>query len=174
MGAVACHIHGGYADHLLANGRIEELRPTVELARELGLNVGVAGHNPATLRWVDENLDVDYYMASYYNPIPRKTDAEHRAGTNEVYREEDRQAMVETIATLLRPAIHYKVLAAGRNEPAEAFAFVAQHLRKGDAVCVGVYPGDKPDMVAEDVGLFEQALAGEAGRTTVAARRRGR
>ncbi len=82
---------------------------------------------------------------------------------NEVYREEDRQAMVETIATLSRPAIHYKVLAAGRNEPAEAFAFVAQHLREGDAVCVGVYPGDKPDMVAEDVGLFEQALEGDGG-----------
>jgi len=162
VGAVACHIHGGYADHLFANGRIEELRPTVALARDLGLNIGVAGHNPATLRWVDENLDVDYYMASYYNPIPRKKDAEHRAGTDERYRDEDRRAMVETIATLSKPAIHYKVLAAGRNDPAEAFAFVARHLREGDAVCVGVYPAQKPGMVAEDVRLFEEALNGKA------------
>ncbi len=162
LGAVACHIHGGYSDHLFANGRIEELRPTVALARELGINIGVAGHNPDTLRWVDENLDVDYYMASYYNPIPRKKDAEHRAGTDERYRDEDRLAMVETIATLSKPAIHYKVLAAGRNGPAEAFAFVAKHLREGDAVCVGVYPGDKADMVAEDVRLFREAVNGEA------------
>jgi hypothetical protein len=158
MGAIACHIHGGYTDHLMANGRIEELRPTVAIARDLGLTVGVAAHNPASLRWVDENLDVDVYMCSYFNPISRKTAAEHRAGTEELYRDEDRQAMVETIQSLSRPAVHYKVLGAGRKDPAEAFAFVAEHLRPGDAVCVGVYAGDKPDMVAEDVRLFEQAV----------------
>jgi hypothetical protein len=158
LGAVACHIHGGYADHLMLNGRIEELRPTVALARELGMTIGVAGHNPATIRWVEENLDVDYYMCCYYNTISRRASAEHRAGTNELYRDEDRQAMVDTIHTLSRPAIHYKVLAAGRRDPAEAFAYVAKNLRPGDAVCVGVYPGDKPDMLTEDVRLFEEAL----------------
>jgi hypothetical protein len=159
LGAVACHIHGGYADHLFANGRIEELRPSVALARELGMTIGVAGHNPDTLRWVDENLDVDFYMCSYYNPIPRKSDAQHRAGTDERYRAEDREAMVATIQTLSRPAVHYKVLGAGRNDPAQALAFVAKHMRAGDAVCVGVYTGDKADMIAEDVRLFERAMA---------------
>jgi len=159
VGAVACHIHGGYADHLMANGRIEELRPSIALARDLGLNIGIAGHNPATVRWADENLDVDYYMCSYYNPIAREKSAEHRAGTDERYREQDRQAMTETIRTLSRPAIHYKVLGAGRNNPAEALAYVAKNLRGGDAVCVGVYTADKPDMLAEDVRLFEGAMA---------------
>ena len=73
------------------------------------------------------------------------------------------EAMVELIATLSKPAIHYKVLAAGRNDPKEAFAFVAQHLRPQDAVCVGVYPKDNPDMVAEDVRLMEEALAAVPG-----------
>jgi hypothetical protein len=63
------------------------------------------------------------------------------------------------IKDLSRPVVHYKVLAAGRNDPAEAFAFVAHHLRPTDAVCVGVYPGKKPGMIAEDVRLFEQAVA---------------
>ena len=169
LGAAGCHIHGGYSDNLFANGRIEELRPSVALARDLGLTIGVAGHNPATLRWADENLDVDFYMTCYYNPIPRDKSAEHRAGTNELYREEDRRAMLATIPTLSRPAIHYKVLAAGRNDPAEAFSLVARNLRAGDAVCVGVFTADKSDMVAEDVRLFEQAMAAERKLSVVPA-----
>jgi len=37
-------------------------------------------------------------------------------------------------------------------------------MRDTDAVCVGVYPEVKRDMVAEDVKLFEQALAAARGR----------
>ena len=163
LGAVGCHIHGGYSDNLFANGRIEELRPSVAVARDLGLTIGVAGHNPATLRWADENLDVDFYMCSYYNPIERTKSPEHRPGTDERYRQVDRQAMLQTIPTLHRPAIHYKVLGAGRNDPAEALGLVARNLRANDAVCVGVYTGDKQDMIAEDVRLLEQAMS--AART---------
>ena len=159
FGARACHLHGGYADHLLANGRIEELIPAVEHARELDLPVGLAGHNPDTFRWAEDNLDVDFYMCSYYNPIPRKSAAEHRSGTREAYSDEDRRAMTELIPGLSRPVIHYKVMAAGRNDPAEAFEEVARNLRPGDACCVGVFTRDKPDMLREDVELFERALA---------------
>jgi len=158
-GAPACHIHGGYADHLVANGRADELIPTVEFARERGLVVGLAGHMTDTFRWAEEHLDVDFYMCAYYNPIPRKRVAEHRAGTREAYLEEDRRAMTELIRGLSRPVIHYKVMAAGRNDPAEAIRYVARSLRPGDACCVGVFTRDKPDMLREDVELFERALA---------------
>jgi len=67
--------------------------------------------------------------------------------------------MAELIQTLSKPAIHYKVLAAGRNDPAEAFKYVARKMRPVDAVCVGIYTADKPDMLAEDVELLERALA---------------
>jgi hypothetical protein len=166
MGAPACHIHGGYADHLLENGRLEDLIPAVQHARKLGLIVGLAGHNTATLRWAEEHLDVDYYMCSYYNPIPRKDQAQHRSGTDEAYEEEDRRAMIELIQGLSRPAIHYKVMAAGRNAPAEALARVAEALRPGDAVCVGVYPAARPGMLKEDADLFQRSLAraGKAAR----------
>lgn len=157
-GAPACHIHGGYADHLTANGQLKKLIPTVQYARDLGLVVGLAGHDPSTLRWAEEHLEVDYYMCSYYHPIARKEDAQHRAGTDERYREEDRRAMTCLISQLAKPAIHYKVMAAGRNQPAEALSYVARHLRPTDAVCVGVYTRQKPDMLREDVHLLEQAL----------------
>ena len=63
------------------------------------------------------------------------------------------------IRELRAPAIHYKIFAAGRTDPKEAFDFVARHLRPQDAVCIGVFTKDKPDMLAEDVRLFEEALS---------------
>jgi hypothetical protein len=114
-------------------------------------------------RWAEENLDIDYYMCSYYNAAHRDTNAEHVSGMPEWFLEEDRQAMTALIKGLSRPVVHYKVLAAGRNDPADAFAFVARHLRPTDAVCVGVYPGKNAGMIAEDVRLLEEAMARSAG-----------
>ena len=67
--------------------------------------------------------------------------------------------MTATIRELPRPVIHYKVMAAGRNQPGEALAFAAQAMRPTDAVCVGVFPKDQPDMLAQDVRLFGQSWA---------------
>jgi len=158
-GAPACHIHGGDADHLFANDRCEDLIPIVEHARRIGLTIGLAGHNPETIRWAEQNLDVDYYMCAYYRSIDRTQSAEHRPGTHEKFLDANRQAMTELIRTLSKPAIHYKVLAAGRKDPAEALEYVARNMRPGDAVCVGIHAKDKPDMLAEDVALLERALA---------------
>lgn len=157
-GAAACHIHGGVMDNLFAHGRLAEIPPVIEMIRANGMLAGVAAHNPAVITWAAEHLDVDYFLCSYYNPIPRDKNPEHVAGTDEYYGQEDRAAMVEVIQTLAKPVIHYKILAAGRNDPAAAFAYAAAHMRANDAVCVGIYPKDHPGMLREDVSLLEQAL----------------
>ncbi|MCE5250321.1 hypothetical protein LLG96_08885 [bacterium] len=157
-GAEACFVHGGYMDNLLANKKLDEVPPAIEKIRSAGLQAGIAGHNPAVFEWAEKNLDVDFYMCSYYNSAHRDEHAEHISGMPEWFLPEDRDAMVGLIVRLGRPVIHYKVMAAGRNDPPEALRFVARHLRKNDAVCVGVFTGDKPDMLAEDVRLFEESL----------------
>lgn len=157
-GAKACYVHGGVMDHLLASGNMEEVPTAIAMIKDAGLTAGVAGHNPAVFHWAEEHLDVDFYMCSYYNPIPRVKSGEHIAGTDERFHDEDREAMVATIQGLSKPVIHYKVLAAGRNNPREALQYVARHMRTNDAVCVGVFPQDKPDMLAEDVQILEEAL----------------
>lgn len=157
-GAKACHIHGGTMDFLLANNKLNELPALIAKIRQAGLAAGIAGHTTDVFTWAEENLDVDYYMCSYYNPIPRDKQAEHVSGTNEQYLDEDRRAMTDLIAGLSRPVIHYKVLAAGRNDPKEAFNFVARHLRPQDAVCVGIYTKDHPDSLAENLQLLTDAL----------------
>ena len=119
---------------------------------------GIAGHNPRVFEWAEEHLDVDFYMCSYYDASPRGERAEHVAGMEEKFESEDRDVMVRLIKGLSKPVIHYKVLAAGRNDPQDAFAFVAQHMRPQDAVCVGVYTKDNPNMLEADLRLLEDSL----------------
>ena len=158
-GAVACHVHGGWMDWLMSQGRLEESIPVVEQIREAGMLAGVAGHRIEVIRWAVENLPVDYLMCSYYNPIPRDKNPLHVSGLEEIYEDSHREAITGLIRQIPKPVIHYKIMAAGRNDPQEAFEFAASKMRDMDAVCVGVYTAEKPDMIAEDIRLLEQGLA---------------
>ena len=157
-GALACHIHGGVMDHLYFHGNLDEIPPALDLIRQKGMLAGIAAHDPRVIEWAERHLDLDYLLCCYYNPIPRDKSPEHISGTQEYYGDEDRQKMVNIIGSLSHPVIHYKILAAGRNDPAAAFAFAAAHMRPNDAVCVGVYPKDHPDMLRQDVQLLETSL----------------
>ncbi len=164
-GAKGCYIHGGHMDNFIANDRTNEIAPAIERIREAGLIAGVAGHHPRVFEWAEQNIDVDFYMCSYYNPSDRSWSPENDPRKREQYLEEDRAAMIAKIQQLSKPAIHSKVLAAGRNDPKDTFAFVAQHLRPTDCVCVGVFTRDNPDMLAEDVKIFEEAMRQERATT---------
>ncbi|MBN2288118.1 MAG: hypothetical protein JXQ83_02220 [Candidatus Glassbacteria bacterium] len=153
-GAAACHIHGGVMDHLFAQGKAEEAVPVVKMIREAGMLAGVAAHNPEVIRWAEKNLEVDYYMCSYYNSEPRDEKEGHDSQSEEWFRDEDRRVMAQLIQGLSKPAVHYKIMAAGRNDPAEAFSFAAGCMRPVDAVCVGIYSENIPGMFEQDVNLF--------------------
>jgi hypothetical protein len=156
-GASACYIHGGQMEYWLAHQETEAIRQCIDMIHDAGLPAGVAGHTTNIFEWAEQNLDLDFYMCCYYNPSRRSERAEHVSGSVEYFAPQDRDAMVRLIAQLSKPAIHYKVLAAGRNDPEQALGFAARHLRPQDAVCVGVYTKDKPDMLAQDLALLEQA-----------------
>ena len=158
-GAKAVYIHGGQMDFLYAQNQLDSVPDIIAQIKSAGLAAGIAAHNPRVHAWADEHLDLDFHMCSYYNPTRRDQNAEHVQGAVETFAAADRVAMVDIIRQLRRPAIHYKIFAAGRNDPREAFAFVAQHLRPQDAVCIGVFPKDKPDMLTEDVRLFMEVVS---------------
>jgi hypothetical protein len=94
-------------------------------------------------------------MCCHYNPSDRTRDPKH-TGVGEVWDPQDRERMLEVIATLPCPAVHYKVFAGGNRPIDEAFATLARCVRPQDAVCIGVFPKDDPDMLAKDIALFEQ------------------
>ena len=156
--AVACFVHGGVMDYAFAHGQLDEVPPAIEMIKKAGLASGIACHNPDVLAWAERNLDCDFYMACYYNPERRDENAERNPAVQEWFRAEDRDRMAEVIRGLSKPAIHYKVMAAGRNDPRAALDFVATHLRPQDAVTIGVFTKDKPDMFAEDARILEECL----------------
>lgn len=153
-GAKACFVHGGVTDNLLAHGRLDEVRPAIQMIRDAGMPAGVAGHNPDVHRWANEHLDLDFHMCSYYNPASRVASPEHNANASEWFSDKDRDAMADVISKLSRPAIHYKVMAAGRNDPAAALGFVKQHLRGSDAVCIGIYDPNGANMIQTNIDLL--------------------
>jgi len=156
-GAKCCFLHGGEMDFRVAGGDTEAIREGIATIKDHGMAAGVAGHDTGTIRWAADNLELDFFMTSYYKPEDRTRSA-MASGDEEQYREKEREAMCALIQELPRPAIHYKVLAAGRNDPKEAFEYVADAYRPGDAVCVGVFTRDDPDMIQKDVDLLEGAL----------------
>jgi hypothetical protein len=142
-------------DFLYAQNRLDEVRPVIDQIHAQGMLAGIAGHNPKVFIWAEEvGLPIEYYMCAYYNPDRRDENAEHRHGAQEQFLESDRQQMVQVIPNLSKPVIHYKILAAGRNEVPTAFEFAANHLRSSDVVCVGVFPKHNPFMLEEDVQIF--------------------
>ena len=162
-GARACFIHGGLMDFRFAQNDLDDIPDAIAMIRDAGMPAGIAAHNPQVIEWAEQHLELDFYMCCYYNASNRDESAELKSGMAEWFRTEDRERMTALIQTLSKPAIHYKVMAAGRNDPKEALTFVAKHLRPQDAVCIGIYPGDKPDMLAENIALLETGLK-EAGR----------
>ena len=160
-GCSACHVHGGTMDFLVAQGKADEAIRAVADLQKKGLPAGVAGHQTRVFEWAEKNLAVDYYMCSYYNPSNREKRPEHIHGAEETYLEEDRADMIKMISTLSKPAIHYKVLAAGRNKPDDAFRVVAGAMRPQDMVCVGVSLGDDSRQLENDVMLFQKHSAGK-------------
>lgn len=162
-GAKACYIHGGQMDYYLAQNKLDKIPKYITEIKKSGMSAGIAAHNPKVIEWAEEeqdNLDLDFYMCSYYNPTNRDEKPKYVsvAGDEEYFGSNDRENMVNLIQNLSKPAIHYKVLAAGRNDPKEAFEFVAKHLRAQDAVCIGIYTKDHPNMLEDDLKLFQNAL----------------
>jgi hypothetical protein len=162
-GAKACFLHGGWMDAQFAAGRLQEVPDLIRRIRDAGMSAGIAGHEPRVHEWAAQNLDLDFHMCAYYNPIPRNERGEHVQGAVDLYREVDRDRMMQTLGGLGKPVIHYKILAAGRTSAPQAFDFAARHMRAGDAVCVGIFEGDKPDMLEEDLRLLAEGLAKHKG-----------
>ena len=91
-GAKACHLHGGVMDQAFAQGKLDDIQPALDLARQKGMLAGIAAHNPHVIEWAEQHLDLDYYMCCYYNPTRRDEHAAHDPDASEHYLEEDRHS----------------------------------------------------------------------------------
>lgn len=160
LGATGAYIHGGLVDFWFANKMTDHFREALDIMRAADVVAGFAGHNPEAHAWVRDNLDGDFQMCSHYNPTDRSKSA-HHVVVGEKWRDEDRERMLEIISSIDKPVVHYKVFAAGNKPVIPAFELLGKVMRPMDIVVIGIFTKDKPDMIAQDVTLFEKYV--EAG-----------
>jgi len=155
LGASALYLHGGATDYWHGNGMLDLFGDALERMRGFGVPGGFAGHRPEAHQYVRDHVRPDFHMCSYYNPTDRTLHPDH-SNLDEKWDVNDRAAMLELIAGLPRPAIHYKVFGGGNRPIDEAFDVMSRSVRDGDIVCIGVFPKDDPDLLAKDITLFER------------------
>ena len=142
-GAKAVCIQGERIDQQFRAGRIDVVRGWLEHIKGLHLPAGIASHKPHTHLLAEEKkLPADFYHQCFFQP--------------ENYSTKLRDLAVATVRKLAKPVVGYKVLAAGRLPAAEALAFAFKHIRRKDGICVGVFPPQKADQIAENAALVRR------------------
>ena len=156
-GGKAICVQGCCVDSAFSKRRYDLVRQWLELIHRLGLPAGIATHQPTThLLAEKKKLPTDFYHQCLYQP--------------ENYSPTCRDQALATIRKLDKPVVVYKALAAGRLAPKEAFPYVLKHLRRKDGICVGVFPQEDTDQIAENAALM-RTLSGNPGASRTAALR---
>jgi len=152
-GAVGCFIHGGHVERLYQEGQLEQVRELLDCIRQAGMLAGLAAHFANLHREVlERGFNPDFHVVCFYNC------GSLHAGTGERFDPADPPQAVAVIQQIPQPCIAYKILAAGRNAPEEAFRYAYTHIKPTDAVVVGIYTRHHPTQVADDVALVKRIL----------------
>jgi hypothetical protein len=124
-GAVAIHLTGDVAESLLDSGQFDQVGETVEHIRSQKRVAGVAAHDLRVIVECEKRrLDVDFYQktlhANDYFTGPKPGDPD-RVGAHDNSWCSDAQAVIDVFATIRKPWIAFKILAAGAIRPRAAF-----------------------------------------------------
>jgi len=148
-GAIACYHHGSKTDALFKEGKLDSVKDILAVIRDKGMPAGLGTHDPAVIRYAeDKRFDVDFYMMAFYN----------LSKGGEVYLPEDREAACQVIREVDKPFLAFKIMAAGRNDPQEAFKYAYQNIKPIDAVVVGIFTKYQPNQVQEDADLAKKFM----------------
>jgi len=140
-GAAGVHITGDAAENLLKEGKFEKVGETVELIKSRKCIAGVCAHDLAVIVECEKlKLDVDFYQKTFHShdyfsaPRPGETDP---IGPHENSWCNDPQAVIDFMATVKKPWIAYKILAAGAIHPRAAFPYAFNN--GADFILVGMF-----------------------------------
>jgi len=156
IGARAAYIHGGVVDKLYDERDEKTLALWMDHARQCGIPAGVAGHAPEAHQWVDSLGVADFHAVCFFNC------GSLHSGKGDKFYLGDVMPAVQCLQAIEKPCIAYKIMGAGRIDPAMAFEFAFENIKPSDVVNVGMHRGDKDDMVEENVALAEKALMAAA------------
>jgi uncharacterized membrane protein YphA (DoxX/SURF4 family) len=149
-GAHACYVHGGIADQLVKDGKVEVIGRALDLVRKNGVPAGIGGHNLETVKaCVEAGLSPDFWVKTIHH-------CNYWSARKDVQNDNiwcvNPEETVAYMSALEQPWIGYKVLAAGAIPPLEGLRYAFQN--GADFVCLGMYDFQ----VVEDVNHALVAL----------------
>jgi hypothetical protein len=156
QGAAGIHVTGDTAESLLTRGQFEKVGETVQLIKAQKRLAGVAAHDLRVIVECEKlKLDVDFYQKTlhthdYYTaPRPEERGA---LGAHDNSWCDDPQAVVDFMATVKKPWIAFKILAAGALAPRQAFPYAFNS--GADFILVGMFDWQ----VAENATLARRVV----------------
>lgn len=154
MGAKAIYFHGMWTDNLFASQDEKTFRHWVAQARRHGLPVGAAGHSVLTHYWMDALGGLDFHVVCFFNCGSVHQRQGHR------FRLTDALAATECVRRIRKPCVGYKIMAAGRIDAEMALEYAFDNIKPGDVVNVGMFRGDRDDMVEANAATVRRLLEG--------------
>lgn len=155
-GACACYVHGGHADRLVREGKVEEIGNVLDLIKQNGLPAGIGAHSIKTVKeCVNYGLVPDFWMKTLHhcNYWSAKTKEQH----DNIWCINPEET-VKYMKNLEQPWIAYKVLAAGAIHPKEGFKYAFEN--GADFICVGMYDFQ----IVEDINIALDVLSNDLER----------
>ncbi len=159
-GANALFFHGGQTDKFFRKGDPKEFVALIDYVKAQGLPVGFATHDPDIMFQALEVADPDFVLQCFHNISGRAGNIHAADNEDPLFKDEDWRRALDMIRQIPKPTIVYKVLSAGRKTPRVALPEVYGRIKATDAVLLGMYPGDNPNMVAENAELVRSILNG--------------
>jgi hypothetical protein len=163
-GATGVHLTGDTAEALLERGQFEKVGESVALIKSRRRIAGVAAHDLRVIVECEKaKVDVDFYQKTlhthdYYTaPRPEETGA---MGAHDNSWCQDPPAVVDFMATVKKPWIAFKILAAGAIPPRAAFPYAFNS--GADFILVGMFDWQ----VAEDAKLARRVIGVVAGENS--------
>jgi hypothetical protein len=158
MGAAAIHLQGHGSETLYEAGKVDEIGKIVEVIRSQGVPAGVAAHCLDVIVACEKaKLPVDFYVKTLhthdYHSAPKAGETGYLGRYDNSWCNNPEE-VVEFMATVKKPWVAFKVMAAGAIAPQRAFQFAFDS--GADFVLAGMFDWQ----VAEDVQIAKRALAG--------------
>ncbi|MCA9411911.1 MAG: DoxX family membrane protein [Candidatus Omnitrophica bacterium] len=157
QGAAACYVHGGIADRLVSEGKVDQIGEALSFIKDRNLPAGIGGHRIETTKaCVEAGFEPDFWMKTLH-PMSYWS-AEHPTEHDNIFCYGGPEETIAYMESLPQPWIAFKILAAGAIRPTEAFRYAFEH--GADFVCVGMYDFQ----IVDDVNLLVATLTDDLPR----------